>query len=148
MENFTPLSSLAGGVLIGLSATALLATHGRIAGISGIVGNLLASLFPGGGRSETAWRAVFVAGLASGGALLASLAPELFAMTLERSGVALAGAGFLVGFGSRMGSGCTSGHGVCGVARGSKRSILATATFMTTGALTTLAIMRLLGGRL
>jgi uncharacterized membrane protein YedE/YeeE len=147
MENFTPLSSLVGGILVGLSATALLATHGRIAGISGIVGGLLTSLFPGGGRSDIAWRAAFIAGLASGGALLASLAPELFAMALERSGVALAGAGFLVGFGSRMGNGCTSGHGVCGVARGSKRSIIATATFMTTGALTALAITRFLGGR-
>jgi uncharacterized membrane protein YedE/YeeE len=69
-------------------------------------------------------------------------------MTLDRSTAALATAGLLVGFGSRLGSGCTSGHGVCGMARGSKRSIIATATFMTTGALTALLVTQVLGGRL
>ena len=143
MEHFTPFSSLAGGILIGLSATAMLALLGRVAGISGIVGGLLI-----GSRNELAWRGAFVAGLLGGGALLASLRPQAFAMTLDRSTLALMVAGLLVGFGSRLGSGCTSGHGVCGVARGSRRSISATITFMTTGALTALFITQILGGRL
>lgn len=146
MDHFTPLPSLAGGILIGLAATGLLAFLGRIAGISGIVGGLLASV--GGDRGEAPWRAAFVAGLVVGGALLATLHPAGFAMTIERSTAALAAAGFLVGFGSRMGNGCTSGHGVCGIARGSGRSIAATLTFMTTGALTALAVTQLAGGTL
>lgn len=141
MEHFTPFSSLAGGILIGLAATAMLALLGRIAGVSGILGGLLA-----GERRELAWRAAFVAGLATGGFAMVRLHPDALAMTLPRSGPALALAGLLVGFGSRLGSGCTSGHGVCGIARASKRSILATVTFMTTGALTALAITQLFGG--
>ena len=143
MEHFTPVPSLIGGVLIGLSATATLALLGRVAGISGIMGGLLAR-----DRSEWAWRAAFVAGLLSGGAVAAALHPAALAMTLDRSTPALALAGLLVGFGSRLGSGCTSGHGICGMARGSSRSIAATLTFMTTGALTALALTQALGGRL
>lgn len=143
MEHFTPLSSLAGGVLIGLSSTAMLALLGRVAGISGILGGLLA-----GDRSGGPWRAMFVMGLVVGGALLATLRPDLFAMTLPRSPGSLVVAGLLVGFGSRLGSGCTSGHGVCGMARGSTRSVAATLTFMGTGALTALLVTQLLGGRL
>jgi len=143
MENFTPLPSLLGGVLIGLSATATLALLGRVAGISGIVGGLLS-----GERSELAWRASFVTGLLAGGLLAASFHPASFAMTLDRTTTALAIAGLLVGFGSRLGSGCTSGHGVCGIARGSARSITATVTFMTTGALTALVVTQVFGGRL
>jgi uncharacterized membrane protein YedE/YeeE len=143
VEHFTPVSSLAGGVLIGLASTAMLALLGRVAGISGILGGLLA-----GDRSGGPWRAAFVAGLLLGGALLAMQSPDLFAMTLPRSPGALAAAGLLVGFGSRLGSGCTSGHGVCGIARGSTRSIAATLTFLGTGALTALVVTRFLGGRL
>jgi len=143
MEHFTPFPSLIGGVLIGVSATATLALLGRVAGISGIVGGLLA-----GDRSEYAWRSAFVGGLLVGGALAAAVRPGMFTMTLDRSPFALAAAGLLVGFGSRLGSGCTSGHGVCGVARGSRRSIIATLTFMATGALTALVVSRYLGGRL
>ena len=143
MEHFTPLPSLLGGILIGLSATATLALLGRVAGISGIVGGLLA-----GERSEFGWRAAFVVGLLAGGLLAASLHPAAFAMTLDRSTPALAAAGLLVGFGSRLGSGCTSGHGVCGIARGSARSIAATVTFMATGALTALVVTQFFGGRL
>lgn len=142
MENFTPLSSLAGGILIGLSATGMLALLGRIAGVSGILGGLLA------GERPLAWRAMFVAGLAAGGFAMSIVQPASFAMTLERSAPALAFAGLLVGFGSRLGSGCTSGHGVCGIARASKRSIVATLVFMTTGALTALVITQALGGRI
>lgn len=143
MEHFTPLPSLAGGILIGLSATAMLALLGRVAGISGIVGGLLA-----GQRSDAAWRAAFVAGLLAGGTLCVFAMPASFAMTLDRSTPALAAAGLLVGFGSRLGSGCTSGHGVCGMARGSTRSISATLTFMATGAATAFVVTQVLGGRL
>lgn len=143
MQNFTPLSSLAGGILIGLSATGMLALLGQVAGVSGICGGLLAGDFRAGW-----WRAAFVAGLLAGGALLAATRPDAFAMTLERSVGALVAAGFLVGFGSRLGSGCTSGHGICGIARGSARSIAATLTFMTTGALTALLVTQVFGGRL
>ncbi len=143
MENFTPFHSLLGGVLIGLSATAMLALLGRVAGISGIVGGLLA-----GEGSEWSWRAAFVLGLLVGGALLKICDPGAFAMTLDRSAPALAIAGLLVGFGSRLGSGCTSGHGVCGIARASRRSIAATVTFMATGAGTAFVITQLFGGRL
>lgn len=143
MEHFTPLPSLIGGILIGVSATATLALLGRVAGISGIVGGLFAE-----DRSEYAWRAAFVVGLLVGGASAAVLRPEAFTMTLDRSPIALAVAGLLVGFGSRLGSGCTSGHGICGVARGSRRSTTATLTFMTTGALTAIVVSHFLGGRL
>jgi len=143
MEHFTPLSSLLGGILIGVSATAMLGLLGRVAGISGVLGGLLA-----GDTSGGPWRPAFVAGLLVGGFLFAAAEPAAFAMTLDRSLPALAAAGLLVGFGSRLGSGCTSGHGVCGMARGSKRSIMATLIFMTTGALTALFVTQILGGRL
>lgn len=151
MEHFTPVSSLVGGILIGLSATATLALLGRVAGISGILGGLMGGLRAGalsGDRSDLAWRAAFVAGLVAGGLVASALSPPSFAMTLERSTAALAVAGLLVGFGSRLGSGCTSGHGVCGVARLSGRSIAATLTFMTTGALTALVVTQAFGGRI
>lgn len=148
MEHFTPLPSLIGGILIGLSATAMLALLGRVAGVSGIVGGLLTpdGSAPGA-ASEQGWRAAFVAGLLVGGVVLAVITPAHFEMTIDRSVAALAVAGLLVGFGSRLGSGCTSGHGVCGVARGSTRSIVATLTFMATGIATALVVTRLLGGR-
>jgi len=143
MENFTPVSSLVGGLLIGLSATAMLALLGRVAGISGIVGGLLT-----GARSDAAWRAAFVAGLLLGGSVSRVVAPDAMTMNLDRSTPALVLAGLLVGFGSRLGSGCTSGHGVCGMARGSVRSITATLTFMTTGVMAAFVVTRLFGGRL
>ena len=143
MEHFTPVRSLLGGVLIGLSATATLALLGRVAGISGIMGGLLA-----GQENEWSWRAAFVLGLLVGGAVLGSFDPGDFAITLDRSAPTFVIAGLLVGFGSRLGSGCTSGHGVCGVARASRRSITATATFMATGAATALVITQFFGGRL
>jgi uncharacterized protein len=139
MEHFTPFSSLAGGMLIGLSATGLLLLLGRIAGISGIVGGLLAG-------EDLPWRGAFVGGLLAGGFLTSVFHPSALAMTLDRSTPALAIAGLLVGFGSRLGSGCTSGHGVCGISRGSTRSVVATMVFMSTGAVTTLAITQLFAG--
>ena len=124
MENFTPVSGLLGGLLIGLAAAVLLLLNGRISGISGIVGGLLAPR-----SAEVGWRVVFVAGLLLGalGYMLATSGP--FPVGMQASMPILIVAGLLVGFGTRLGSGCTSGHGVCGIARLSKRSIVASAVF-------------------
>ena len=131
MENFTPISGLIGGLLIGLATTLMLLLNGRIAGISGIVGGLLTRK-----GSEVGWRAMFVAGLllgafvymlATGGALLVRIEASLPIVVV---------AGLLVGFDTRLGSGCTSGHGVSGLARFSKRSIVATSVFMGAGIVT------------
>ncbi|WNG46794.1 YeeE/YedE family protein [Archangium minus] len=128
------LPPLLGGALIGLSASLLLLANGRVAGISGVVGSLLAPV-----RGDIAWRVLFFGGLVTGGLLLAWLRPVSFATpaSLSAGGVSLlVAAGLLVGLGSRLGNGCTSGHGVCGISRGSVRSIAATLTFMATGVLT------------
>jgi len=130
MQNFTPVSSTLGGVLIGLSATAMLMLNGRITGISGILSGILRPL-PG----ETSWRALFLAGLLLGGALAAGFAPGSIGATPRPFAIAIL-AGLLVGVGTGLGNGCTSGHGVCGISRGSTRSIVATATFMATGVIT------------
>lgn len=143
MENFTPIASLIGGVLIGLSAAAILLLNGRIAGVSGIVGGLLTPV-----KNDFGWRAAFVIGLFTGGALLRMISPQLFEIAVERSTIVFALAGFLVGFGALLGSGCTSGHGVCGVGRFSPRSLVATAVFMAVGALTVYVVSHLFGGRL
>ncbi len=135
------LLPLVGGVLIGLSAVAVMALLGRIAGISGIVSGLLAPR-----RNDISWRALFVGGLVAGGLVMSLLQPESFVVNVDRSLPAVAIAGLLVGFGTRLGSGCTSGHGVCGVSRLSPRSMVATGTFMATGILTVLAIRHLFGG--
>jgi uncharacterized protein len=142
MSEFTPVSSLAGGALIGIAATLLLWLDGRVAGISGIVGGLLRRQ-----PEDAAWRIAFVVGLLGGGVVLRLVAPARVAFTLERSTAVLIIAGLLVGYGTQLGNGCTSGHGVCGLSRGSRRSLAATLTFMTTGALTALAV-RHLGGAL
>jgi len=113
----------------------LLFFNGRIAGISGILGGVLSSTIP----SERLWRTVFLVGLLAGAALYA-LASGGLAMQLQANLPTLIIAGLLVGFGTRLGSGCTSGHGVCGMARRSPRSLTATATFMTFGALTVFLI--------
>jgi uncharacterized membrane protein YedE/YeeE len=141
MTDFTPIASLVGGIIIGVSASILLLLNGRIAGISGIVGGLLA---PKAG--ETLWRLLFVAGLTAGGVAIAAVRPGAFAGTSTRPLACVIVAGLLVGYGTRLGGGCTSGHGVCGTSRLSKRSIAATATFMATGMLTVAVLGRLLGG--
>lgn len=141
MEHFTPVASLVGGALIGLAASLLLLADGRIAGISGIVGGLLAPT-----SGDTAWRALFVAGLLLGGLGLRLVDTALVRMDLDRSTAALVAAGLLVGFGTRLGNGCTSGHGVCGISRGSARSIVATVTFMATGILTAWVVGGVSGG--
>jgi len=141
METFTPLASTLGGALIGLSASLMLLLHGRIAGISGILGGLLS---PAAG--DMAWRALFVAGLVSGGLVGGLVAPELFESTITRSPAALVAAGLLVGFGSRLGDGCTSGHGVCGLTRMSVRSAVAVGTLMATGMGTAVLVQQIFGG--
>ena len=130
MENFTPYASLAGGALIGLAAALLLAANGRIAGISGITGQLLAG---GGDRS---WRALFLLGLVVSGIVISMFWPDAYLFGIDRSTPQLIVAGLLVGIGTQYGGGCTSGHGVCGLSRFSKRSLVAVVTFMTTAAFT------------
>ena len=143
MDHFTPLASLIGGMLIGLSASMLLLFNGKIAGISGIIAGTLSPA-----KNDTLWRIVFVTGLLVGGFLLRLLSPQTFVIGITRSWSALVVAGLLVGFGTRLGNGCTSGHGVCGLSRFSQRSLLATVTFIATGALTVYIINHLLGGAL
>ncbi|NBV50043.1 YeeE/YedE family protein [bacterium] len=117
-----------GGLLIGLSALLMLVFNGRILGVSGILGGVLNS----NSRSEL-WRYFFFAGMLLGGVVLRFTLPNAFENTLERSDFSLVIAGVLVGWGTRLGSGCTSGHGICGVSRLSPRSLLATVTFMLFG---------------
>jgi uncharacterized protein len=132
--------ALGGGVLIGLAGALLLLTHGRVAGISGIAAGVLTPA-----RGEFAWRAAFVAGLVGGGFLLRGFAPESIGAPVAGGfGFAIA-AGLLVGFGTRLGNGCTSGHGVCGLARGSGRSLAATLTFMATAAITVFLVRHAFG---
>jgi len=126
MANFTPVSALAGGVLIGLASVWLLAANGRIAGVSGILHGLFAQ--PPGDRL---WRAAFIAGLIAAGFVWQWFAPPIENLPRHWASMALAGA--LVGFGTRMGGGCTSGHGVCGLGRFSLRSLVAVMVFMAAG---------------
>ena len=125
---FTPLAAAVGGVLIGIAAALLVLLQGRIAGISGIVGGLLERRATG----DTGWRIAFVAGLLLA-PLLYRLLAELPASRVEAGWGTLVVAGLLVGFGTRLGSGCTSGHGVCGLSRLSPRSLAATLAFMGAG---------------
>ncbi len=136
---FTPWSALAGGVLIGLAAAGLLLFNGRIAGISGILGGLLSPA-----RADIAWRIAFVLGLLAAPTIwmMAADAPEI---NVDAGYPALAVAGLLVGIGTRYGSGCTSGHGVCGLSRLSPRSLVATLSFMAAGFVTVYIIRHLLG---
>ncbi len=140
----TILISLAGGVMIGLSAVMLMALNGRIAGISGIVGGLVNPSMIKGGVGQWGWRLAFVTGLVAS-PLLYGLVAELPVLVQPRNiGVIILG-GLIVGFGTRLGGGCTSGHGVCGMARLSQRSIVATVTFMLTG-FATVYVFNMIGG--
>ena len=136
MENAA--TSFVGGVLIGLGASLLLVANGRIAGVSGMVAGLLPPE-----RGDWAFRAWFIGGLCCTGAVAAALAPEVFGGPV-RSLAWLAAGGLLVGIGTRIGGGCTSGHGVCGVSRFAPRSILATLTFVAMG-MATVALLRWAG---
>lgn len=136
--SFTPWASLAGGVLIGLSAGFFAVMNGRIAGISGLLGGLLEG---GEGRGD---KLLFIVGLLLT-PLLWSLFGELPDMQFEAGWLALLVAGLLVGVGTRYGSGCTSGHGVCGISRLSPRSLVATAAFMAAGFATVFILRHVLG---
>lgn len=140
--HFTWHSGLMGGLLIGLACAVLMLANGKIAGISGILGGLLRGMSPG-----WAWRGAFILGLL--------LAPSVYVMVSERPPVnidtgwpLLLLSGLLVGFGTRLGSGCTSGHSICGLARNSRRSWVATLTFMLAGVATVYVVRHLLGSGL
>jgi len=137
----TWMLALAGGVLIGLSATVLLWLNGRVAGVSGILNGVL---FPAAG--EIAWHAAFLAGLIAAAGLYMALMPGAPLPRSDYSRAGLLVAGLLVGFGTRMGNGCTSGHGVCGLGRLSLRSLVAVLTFMATAIVTTYLARHVLGG--
>ncbi len=131
MENFTPISGLVGGLLIGLATALMMLFNGQIAGISGIVGSLFARK-----ASEVGWRAVFVVGLLLGAFAYTLTTGGAMPVSIQVSLPVMVVAGLLVGFGTRLGSGCTSGHGISGIARFSKRSIVATLVFMSTAIIT------------
>ena len=143
MQNFTPVESMAGGVLLGIAALILLYFNGRIAGISGIFGGLLHFK-----RGETLWRFTFICGLLAGGYLLNFVYPQALEFEMDFSATSIMLAGLLVGLGSRMGSGCTSGHGICGIGRLSPRSIVAAVIFMSTGAFAAITVGTFFGGQL
>ncbi|AVF42035.1 YeeE/YedE [Pandoraea apista] len=136
--HFTPWTALAGGVLIGLAVVWLMLSAGRIAGISGIVGGLLR---PRAG--DVGWRVVFIAGMMAAPWVYRAVVvvPEA---QIDAGTAMLIAAGLLVGFGTRLGSGCTSGHGVCGLSRLSWRSLVATLCFMTTGVATVFVVRHVL----
>jgi uncharacterized protein len=140
MTSFTPFSGLLGGVLIGLSASLLMSFNGRIAGISGILGELLRSR-----RDAVGWRLTFIAGLVAAPFFYRAFYGAPPFMITPSVPVLIAG-GLLVGIGTRMGSGCTSGHGVCGLARFSKRSMAATLIFIAAGMATVFVARHLIGG--
>lgn len=141
MANFTPISAAVGGALIGFSAILLMLLNGRIAGVIGIVSGLIDPL-----GTDRTWRATFVAGL-----IVAPLSAALLGYTipiphLPTSLVTIAAAGLLVGFGTRLSNGCTSGHGICGIARLSPRSITATAIFMAAAIVVVAVTRHVVGG--
>ena len=140
VENFTPLLSLIGGALLGVSATMLLLFNGRIAGISGIMGGAMTN------AGDRDWRLSFLLGLIVGGGALLVLCPSAFGKAPDLPIWSLALAGLLVGVGTTVGSGCTSGHGVCGLPRLSARSLVAVLTFITTAAIAVVVQRALRGG--
>ncbi len=142
ITEFTPIASLVGGVLIGAAAVLLMLSTGRIAGVSGFVSRLLPPYLD----DLFAIRAAFVAGLVAAPFIYSLLTGTAIAPTVATSTPLLIVAGLLVGFGSVTGSGCTSGHGVCGLARRSTRSLVATCTFMVAGIATVFVIRHIIGG--
>ena len=153
MTEFTPWSALLGGSLIGLAGGLLLLLSGRVAGVSGIAGGLLAR--PRGDsrggtgsdtRGDTGWRIAFLAGLMIGLWLYAGLGGRLDHIVVEADLLTVVVGGLLVGFGTRLGGGCTSGHGVCGISQLSMRSIVATLLFMASAAVTVFVVRHVAGG--
>ena len=141
MENFTPLSASIGGALIGVSAVLLMALHGRIAGISGLFSGMFFA-----DRGDRIWRIFFVAGLVIAAPLWMAVSSKAIAFDLDAGWPLIVAGGLLVGFGTRLGSGCTSGHGVCGLSRLSPRSMVSVALFMGAGMATVALVKPLFGG--
>ena len=141
MANFTPISAAIGGALIGLAAVLLMRLNGRIAGVTGIFAGLIDPF-----STDRAWRATFVAGLIAAPLSAALLGYTIPIPHLPASFVTIAAAGLLVGFGTRLSNGCTSGHGVCGIARLSPRSITATAIFMAAAIIVVAVTRHVIGG--
>ena len=137
---FTPYSALIGGVLIGLATGLTLLLNGKIAGISGVVARIFRPV-PG----DAAWRVWFLLGLVAGGAAAFAVYAPSRSLELAGKPLLMAGAGLLVGLGTRIGGGCTSGHGVCGISRGSTRGVVGTLTFMAVAALVVYAQRHLFG---
>lgn len=139
MENFTPLSATAGGALIGVSVTLLLLFNGRIGGVSGIMNGALFAH-----KGDRSWRLVFLCGLILGAVIFRLWLPDFNSPRLNYPLWLLGLGGFLIGFGTRMSGGCTSGHGICGLATLSIRSLIATLTFMAAGMMTVYIIRHVL----
>lgn len=140
--SFTPIASLAGGILIGIAAVLLMMVHGRIAGATGILAGVL---LPSGLR-DWAWRAAMIAGMIAAPLLVFLTTGSMPTITLPVSTTSLVIGGLVVGVGVKLGSGCTSGHGVCGIARLSPRSIAATLTFMAAAFVTVFLVRHGIGG--
>ena len=141
MANFTPISAAIGGALIGISAVLLMLLNGRIAGITGIFAGLIDPL-----STDRAWRAAFVVGLIAAPLSAALLGYGVPIPHMPAGFATIAIAGFLVGFGTRLSNGCTSGHGICGIARLSPRSIMATAIFMAAAIVVVAVTRHIVGG--
>jgi len=141
MTNFTPVSAALGGLLIGAAALLLLLLNGRVAGISGILGGALRAP-----RDDLAWRGAFLAGLVIAPLAYAALGGGAVPVTITASPVVLVLGGLLVGIGTRLANGCTSGHGVCGMGRLSLRSLVATLVFMAVAVITVLVMRHAVGG--
>ena len=141
MENFTPISALVGGALIGLSAVMLMGLNGRIAGVSGIFSGALFS-----GTGDRMWRILFVLGIIAGPLLYSHLFGLVVPFEMDASLPLILVGGVLVGFGTRLGSGCTSGHGICGISRLSPRSIFSVLVFMAAGMVTVAIAKQFIGG--
>jgi hypothetical protein len=139
MNSFTPVAASLGGLLLGVASSLLFVANGRILGISGIVGQL-----PVTTGSDRSWRLVFLAGLLTGALAVLWFDRSALAFASEQTVPVSIAAGALVGFGTRLGKGCTSGQGLCGIARLSRRSIVATLVFMATGALTVFVVRHVL----
>jgi uncharacterized membrane protein YedE/YeeE len=135
------LHALAGGLIMGVASALLFAANGRILGVSGVLGGALKVR-----TTEARWRWAFVLGMLAAGTTVVLLMPQAFANTVSRSPEAGLLAGMLVGVGTQLGSGCTSGHGICGIGRMSKRSVFATVVFMASGAASVLVVRHFFGG--
>ncbi|MEK9854807.1 MAG: YeeE/YedE thiosulfate transporter family protein [Rhodobiaceae bacterium] len=142
VESFTPLASLAGGVMIGVAALLLMLVHGRVMGVSGILGGLIVP----SDKSDVRWRVLFVIGVLAGPFVIMALTGAPVERTPVASGFTLPIAGFLVGLGTAIGAGCTSGHGICGLARLSIRSAVAVGMFMGTAIVTVYIVRHMLQG--